>query len=69
MDDKVIIYSTGCPNCKALKIKLQKSNIQYEEINDLMIMEAKGFQSVPMLEVNDTILNFTEAKKLDRRKD
>jgi glutaredoxin len=59
----VKFYSTHCPKCKILEKKLQDNNIDYEEINDENEMIAKGFMSVPMLEVNGKVMGFAEAIK------
>ena len=56
----VKLYSTGCPKCKIIKTKLDKANIKYEIISDMNIMLNKGFKSVPMLEVDNKVLNFNE---------
>lgn len=61
MNDKVVLYSTHCPKCNVLKTKLDQKGITYEEINDIEIMQAKGFMQAPMLEVNDKAMNFTKA--------
>ncbi len=60
---RVILYSNHCPQCNALSQMLNNANIEYEEINDEKIMREKGFMSVPMLEVDKTILNFAKAIK------
>lgn len=59
----VILYSTHCPMCRVLEAKLQKANIKYEEVNDIEIMTAKGFDTVPILEVDGNIYTFKEAIK------
>ena len=56
----VKLYSTGCPKCKIIKTKLDKANIEYEIISDMNIMLNKGFKTVPMLEVDNKVLNFNE---------
>lgn len=61
MGDKVILYEHGCPNCKVLKMKLDKKGIQYEDITDVEVMKAKGFTEAPKLEVNGVIMNLKEA--------
>ena len=61
MGEKVILYSTHCPRCKVLTLKLQQKNIQYVEINDVEQMKAKGFNEAPKLEVDGVIMNFKEA--------
>lgn len=58
---KVILYSTHCPRCKNLTMKLQQKNIAYEEINDVKTMTAKGFKEVPKLEVDGVIMDFKQA--------
>ena len=58
---KVTLYSTHCPNCTVLEKKLKLKNIDFNEVNDIKIMEDKGFVSAPMLEVDDKIMNFQTA--------
>ena len=58
---KVILYEHGCPNCRVLKMKLDKSGIEYETVNDVEVMKTKGFQSAPKLEVDGTVMDFKEA--------
>ena len=58
---KVILYEHGCPNCRVLKMKLDKSGIEYETINDIEVMKAKGFQSAPKLEVDGVVMDFKQA--------
>lgn len=60
---KIILYSTGCPQCKVLKAKLDKANLAYDVITDQEVMMAKGFMSAPILEVNDQTYKFTDALK------
>lgn len=65
----VKLYSTHCPKCMVLEKKLQQKNISFEEINDVAVMEEKGFMQVPMLEVDGKVMDFMQAndwiKKLD----
>ena len=61
MDSKVVLYSTHCPRCMVLSKKLQQNGIQYEEVNDVEAMRAKGFTDAPKLEVNGNIMDFKEA--------
>lgn len=58
---KVILYSTHCPKCKVLEMKLKQNNIDFEEINDVNLMVEKGFKSAPVLEVDGVTYGFTEA--------
>ena len=63
MNTSVILYEHGCPRCKVLKAKLDKSGIKYENINDIEVMKAKGFSEAPKLEVDGTIMDFKDAVK------
>ena len=58
---KVILYSTGCPQCNILKEMLQKKNIIFQIEDNVEKMKELGFLSLPMLSVDDKILNFKEA--------
>lgn len=57
----ITLYSTHCPKCKVLEMKLKQKNINYEEINDVEVMKAKGFMSAPKLEVDGEIYDFKDA--------
>lgn len=57
----VIFYSNDCPKCKILKLKLDNKNIQYTLCSDVETMISKGFQSTPVLEVNEKIMNYLDA--------
>lgn len=57
----VTLYSTGCPRCNVLKQKLDNKNIEYDVINDIDIMTEKGFETVPVLDVDGQIMQFKEA--------
>ena len=59
----IVLFSNNCPRCKVLKTKLEQSNIEFKENNDVEIMAQKGFTTVPMLEVDGVIYNFKEAVK------
>lgn len=60
---KVVLYEHGCPRCKVIKTKLDQKGIQYENINDIEIMKAKGFTEAPKLEVDGVVYDFKEATK------
>jgi glutaredoxin len=57
----IILYSTHCPKCYILEKKLKEKNIAYTEVNDVDVMTKKGFATVPMLEVDGTVMDFKEA--------
>lgn len=58
---EVRLYTTHCPKCNVLENKLKSKNIDYIEITDTNIMIEKGYMSVPVLEVDDKVMNFTDA--------
>lgn len=58
---KVILYTTHCPKCKIMEQKLNHKGIKYEEVTDLNVMQEKGFNQSPMLEVDGQVMNFLEA--------
>jgi glutaredoxin len=57
----ITLYSTDCPKCKILKQKLDEKNINYETCKDVNFMLSKGIKSVPILEVDDEIMNYLNA--------
>jgi len=57
----IVLYSNGCPKCNVLKSKLDEKNIKYEICSDIDIMLGKGFKSVPMLEVDNKIMDYIES--------
>ncbi len=58
---KVILYTTHCPKCSVLEKKLTAKNISYTEVTDVETMTQKGFDAVPILEVDETVMDFKEA--------
>jgi glutaredoxin len=60
----MLLYTTGCSKCKILESKLNDKNIEYNVCEDKEVMKAKGFRSVPVLELDDgTILTYGKAVK------
>lgn len=56
-----VLYSTGCPKCKVLKMKLEQKGIEYEENNSVDEMIALGMMSAPALSVDGKLMDFKEA--------
>lgn len=51
------LYSMDdCPWCDILKMRLKHAEIEYEEIKDMEIIQAKGFKTVPRLQFPDGLL-------------
>ncbi len=61
--NKIILYSTHCPQCNILEKRLKSKGVDYIEVNDTDIMIKKGFYSAPMLDVNGVEMNFQEASE------
>lgn len=57
----VVLYSTHCPKCRVLEAKLNLKDIEYEINTDMNKMESLGIMSVPILEVDNQLLQFKEA--------
>jgi len=49
---KPVLFTTGCPQCKILKAKLDKKEIDYIVQEDLSEIISLGFQSVPVLKLS-----------------
>ena len=60
---QITLFSTHCPRCSVLEKKLKQKGIDYDEVNDVSIMEEKGFLTAPMLEVDGAAMSFGEAVK------
>ena len=58
---KVVMYSTHCPKCKVLAMKLAQKGIEFEEIDNLDEMRRIGLKSAPALRIEGNILGFNEA--------
>ena len=58
---KVILWSTHCPRCKVLELKLKQKNIEFEENTSVEEMTAKGFKEAPKLEVDGAVMDFKQA--------
>lgn len=57
----IVLYTIGCPNCNTLHKKLDSKNIQYSIVTDTDEMRRKGYEHLPVLEVDGKPYNFFEA--------
>ncbi len=57
------LYSTNCPKCKVLEMKMKQKNIDYEVSTDVQEMLSLGIKSAPVLQVEENLLQFTDAVK------
>lgn len=60
---KVVLYTTHCPRCKVLEIKLKQKHIEYTECEDIEEMMLLGIKAAPILGIDDKLLDFGEAVK------
>ena len=61
--NRVILFSTGCPQCNVLKEKLKAANIDYIEVTDKDTIIAKGITKVPVLEVDGIQMTLSAANE------
>lgn len=59
--DNIILYTTHCPKCNILKAKLDEKNISYTEYDNIEFMKDMGITTVPVLNVNNKLLEFKSA--------
>ena len=59
----VTLYSTHCPRCNVLEKKLEQNGIEYTVIDNENLIIEKGFQTIPMLEVDGDVMDFSKAIK------
>ena len=60
----VILYSTPtCPNCAVLRKKMNAKNISFIDNHSIEDLQSLGITRVPVLKVDDEIMNFGKANK------
>jgi hypothetical protein len=57
------VYTTHCPKCQVLEMKLKQKKIEFESCDDMDEMTSRGIKAAPSMEVDGTIYNFTDAVK------
>lgn len=64
---EIKLYTTNCPNCRKLELKLRQKNIDYSVINDmnsvLEFAKSIGVSTVPILVVDNEVMIYTKAEK------
>lgn len=60
---KIILYTNHCPRCTILEKKLKEKNISYETFTDVQQMIDMGFESMPVLQIDEKRMPFKEAIK------
>ena len=64
MSNKYILYSTHCPQCNVLSMKLKNRNIAFEETDDFTKPIELGYMSAPILYDGKKYYTFSEAMEL-----
>lgn len=59
----ITLYTIDCGKCLILEKKLNEKRIEYETCKDRDVMEQRGFDFMPVLEVDGQTMNFGEAIK------
>ena len=57
----MVLYTTGCPQCFALKAMLDSGGYKYSVCDNVEVMLGRGIKAVPMLEVDGSLMPFKEA--------
>lgn len=53
----IVLYTTKtCPKCSVVKTKLENKKITYSLVDDEAILEEKGYNLLPVLEVDDVVM-------------
>ena len=56
-------YTIHCPKCDVLEAKLNMKKISFSVVDDVNVIQAKGMEVMPMLEVDGELLGFSDAVK------
>lgn len=53
----IVLYTTKtCPKCGIVKAKLENKKIEYTCIDDETVLEEKGYDLLPVLEVDGVVM-------------
>lgn len=60
----MILFSTNCPQCKVLEMKLKQKGIEFEICYDIQELVDMGIKRAPVLKIDDEkYLGFSDAVK------
>ena len=59
----ITLFTIDCSKCLILEKKLNEKGIEYETCKDRDVMEQRGFDFMPVLDVDGQTMNFGEAIK------
>ena len=65
------MYTTHCPQCRMLVLKLQEKGLEFEEVTDIEVVrkvaQDNDLSTVPILDFDGEILSFSKAvQKLNK---
>lgn len=67
-EKKIVLYTIGCPHCKALETMFDKKGIKYETCSDEGIIAEKGaannMKSAPFIEMNGQFYSYKDSVKM-----
>ena len=52
----IVLYSNHCPKCGIIQDKLNAKKIEYTLVDDEAVLIEKGFDFMPVLEVDGTLM-------------
>lgn len=59
----ITLYTIGCPQCLVLENKLDKAGLTYTKIEDIEQIQVAGYNAVPVLVVDNEVMDFVTANK------
>jgi len=59
----ITLYTTNCPRCRILETKLQQKSINYTRCGDVQSLIDMGYETAPVLKVNNEYMTFGDAIK------
>lgn len=60
---ELTLYTIGCPKCIILEKKLQTAHINYTICDNMNTMREKGYETLPILEIDGVPYEFGNAVK------
>ena len=69
MNEKITLYTTGCPKCRVLEGKLKAAGIEFDIVTDIEEMKNLGIISAPAMMIGKAgPLDFSQAIRWGREK-
>lgn len=55
-----VYTAEGCGRCNVLKTKLKAANIEYTEDTEVEFLIEKGFENLPVIEIEGMLFKYSE---------